>query len=82
MQPDYILAHKHSSKHKSEIFASTDCGCFYCRQIFLPTEIFDWIDNKQTAICPHCGVDAVVGSASGITVTKHLLNQMHDHWFK
>jgi len=35
-----------------------------------------------TALCPHCGIDSVIGSASGYPVSEpQFLKAMHDHWF-
>lgn len=36
MSQDLILAHRHSSNHRSELEKSSVCGCFYCSAIFLP----------------------------------------------
>lgn len=78
---DHILAHKHSSNHRGELESSALCGCFYCLSIFRPSEIVEWIDDDQTAICPKCPVDSVIGSASGFPVTKEFLKRMYDYWF-
>ena len=70
-------AHKHSSRHREEILASEVCGCFYCLATFPPGEIEDWIDEKkrvgETAICPRCGIDSVIGSQSGFPITPEFL---------
>ena len=42
--------------------------------IFLPTE-------EQTALCPKCEIDSVIGSASEFPITKDFLERMHAHWF-
>jgi hypothetical protein len=49
--------------------------------IFLPTEIQEWIDQEQTALCPKCEIDSVIGSASEFPITKDFLERMHAHWF-
>lgn len=74
-------AHKHSQHHKDEIDRSSYCGCFCCCRIFSPEEIKEWIDNNDTAICPYCGVDAVIGDSSGISITKPFLIDMYQKWF-
>jgi hypothetical protein len=91
--PDHIrTAHKHSSNHREEIVASEVCGCFYCLRTFSPSEIQDWVDELpdgsadiadvgQTALCPHCGIDSVIGSHSGIALTPEFLREMHRYWF-
>jgi hypothetical protein len=40
--------------------------CVYCAKIFPPTEINNWVDLNQhnigqTALCPYCEVDGVIG---------------------
>ncbi len=74
-------AHQHSSKHRSEILKSDLCGCFYCEKTFEPSEIVDWIDDQQTALCPKCGIDSVIGSASGFPISKDFLHEMCEYWF-
>ena len=87
MDPDaHITAHAHSSRHREEILRSALCGCFYCRKTFAPAEIEDWVDwvadERATALCPRCGIDSVIGDASGYPITEfEFLERMHVHWF-
>jgi hypothetical protein len=74
-------AHEHSSKHRSEVLASEVCACFYCGGTFAPSEINDWADSGQTALCPKCGIDSVIGSTAGFPLTKEFLDEMHKYWF-
>ena len=84
-QPDIIKAHEHSSNHYKEIVDSDICGCFYCQTIFKPSEIIEWIDEDeneigQTALCPFCGIDSVIGDKS-IELSEELLMGMKEYWF-
>lgn len=81
MPPDVRDAHKHSSKHRAEILRSDLCGCFYCEKTFEAKEIEDWIDDQKTALCPKCGIDSVIGSASGFPIKKKFLHEMCEYWF-
>ena len=36
----------------------------------------------STALCPRCGIDAVIGSESGYPVTKRFLERMQAQWFE
>ena len=79
-------AHKHSIRHRAEIEASAVCGCFYCKKTFAPSEIEDWTDTRnpvseQTALCPRCGIDSVIGDKSGFAITPEFLAEMHKAWF-
>jgi hypothetical protein len=67
--------------HREEVMASAECGCFYCLSIFPTSRIVEWIDEGQTALCPECLVDSVIGSASGYAITREFLERMHAHWF-
>jgi hypothetical protein len=82
---DYIRAHRHSSRHREEVLASAQCGCFYCGAVFPPSEIESWVDDwedvGQTALCPRCGIDSVIGSESGYPLTEEFLARMKAHWF-
>ena len=80
--PAYVRAHKHASRHRKEIELSDACGCFYCLEKFAPSEIHEWIDDGTTAMCPRCGIDSVVGSASGFSLSRDFLGRMHSYWFE
>ncbi len=69
--------------NKEEILKSTFVGCFYCKRIYSPAEIEEWIPDKagETAMCPHCAIDSVIGDASGIELTSKFLEEMHERWF-
>ena len=82
----YERAHRHSIDHRIEVLQSDLCGCFYCRKTFPPTTIREWTDEVggigQTALCPRCGIDSVIGSASGFPVQKlDFLREMRRHFF-
>lgn len=78
---NHILAHNNSSYHRKELFASDICGCFYCLKTFNSNEIKEWIDSNDSALCPYCGIDAVIGSSSGYNIDKDFLKEMKDYWF-
>ena len=80
---DYILAYQFSTNNQKQLEQSSICGCFYCGKIFNPIEITQWLSEKSgTAICPHCGVDSVIGESSGsFHITEQLLKCMHQYWF-
>ncbi len=79
---DPIAAHRHSINHRPQLTGDKVCGCFYCLAIFDPAEIEEWIpDTCGTAICPHCGIDSVIGESSGYPITTEFLREMHGHWF-
>jgi hypothetical protein len=92
MVTDLDRAHKHSIRHREEILRSELCGCFGCLAIFSPSAITEWTDMPLdehdealdvgiTALCPKCGIDSVIGSASGFPITQEFLAQMELRWF-
>jgi hypothetical protein len=88
-------AHTHCTRNGIELEKSTTCGCFYCTSIFPPSEIVDWVEEKSegkidiaanakansTALCPRCGIDSVIGSASGFPITTEFLTELKTYWF-
>lgn len=77
----YTDAHKHASRHRAELDSSGICGCFFCFRTFTAKDIKAWIDSDQTALCPRCGIDSVIGSASGHAIEDRFLRKMHQHYF-
>jgi NAD-dependent SIR2 family protein deacetylase len=78
---DLVEAHRHSSDHREMILASALVGCFYCLEVFPPKSIRDWIDGGQTALCPNCGVDALLGDKIGVAMKRPFLEKMRVKWF-
>ncbi len=74
-------AHKASKDHRQQVEKSDKCGCFFCLNIFNPSEILEWVDDNKTAVCPNCGTDAVVASASGFEIITDFLKRMNKRWF-
>jgi hypothetical protein len=72
--------HGHTRANREELEASEACGCIACERIYFPSEIVGWAE-EVTALCPHCGADAVVGSASGIPIIPGVLRRAHERWF-
>lgn len=63
---------KHTKKNELEILNSHDAFCLFCRHHFSAREIKDWAEDDSgsvNAICPECGMDSVVGDASGFSLT-------------
>ena len=73
----YTAALQHAANHRGELGESKHCGCFFCFRTFSPTEIKTWIDKSQTALCPRCGIDAVIGTASGFQIDNVFLRKLN-----
>ena len=74
-------AHRHSSLNRVEIEQSRRCGCFSCGRVFDTTEVEEYTDDGETALCPYCSVDSVIGDASGIELNPRLLNELNQMYF-
>lgn len=78
-------AHRHSINHRAELLAGTLCGCFHCCTTFAAAEITAWTDSVgdegQTALCPRCGIDAVLGERAGFELSDTFLQEMKRYWF-
>lgn len=78
-------AHEHSSNNRLEISSSSICGCFHCCKSFEAKKVTNWIKERlggETAMCPLCNIDSVIGDASGYPVTdEEFLHVMNGHWF-
>ena len=76
-------AHKASYANKKRLSVLQKCGCFYCMKLFSSEEIEDWsVDQPDwTAVCPYCGIDAVIGEEAGFPLTEDFLEEMYKEWF-
>ncbi|MEI6221952.1 MAG: cytoplasmic protein [bacterium] len=82
---DTILeaVHKMSSWHKAMLMEAKIYGCFYCLTITTLEQnpIKDWCDEGQTALCPRCGIDAIIPQHTTYLLTPDLLQAMNNYWF-
>ena len=88
---DLESIHKFCSRNRHLLARSSRAGCFYCQAMFDPSVIMDWVDGRQaetgrlddgvTALCPLCGIDAVLPGAAPIILDGALLAEMHHHFF-
>ncbi len=91
---ELLAAYRYVSNNHAQIEASETCGCCACMQIFPPQEIVAWagldfqnmndpqaVDN-QTALCPRCGSEAVLGDKAGYPINGAFLARMNEAWFQ
>lgn len=82
MDARVIPAHSFSMNNGPMLRQDKRCGCFYCLRVFDPSEIEEWIeDERDTALCPYCGIDSVIGESSGYPLTREFLAEMQQYWF-
>ena len=88
---DLDAVHTFASQNRPLLALSSRAGCFACCRMFAPREITVWVDGAAvaaddrvdgvTALCPYCGVDAVLPSLSYSALTDRLLADMQQRWF-
>ena len=79
-------AHVHAKHHRKDVEAGP-CGCFYCLSTFDGLAVAEWIDRAgekaTTALCPRCGIDAVLPAARSLPIDDpEFLEGMHRVWFE
>lgn len=78
---DLKQTHDFCYKHRESVLSSDLCGCFYCCKIFKPDQIKEWVDQDETALCPHCCIDSVLGHNDVSDLSEDFLRKMHAYWF-
>lgn len=75
--------HKHTFQNREEIERSTMCGCASCGTIFPAKDVVDYFSDTagDTAVCPECAIDAVIGDACGLPVNEQVMRQLNKAWF-
>ena len=85
MRPHKVaVAQNFSSNNRSLLKGSKECGCYYCCKVFSPSLIEDWLEEEvgDTALCPFCGIDAVIGDKSGKEFMEQaFLEKLREYWF-
>lgn len=81
-----MSAYTPASMHRYDLLNCNECGCYYCLSIFSPKEITEWCDTNAsgiglTAICPRCGVDAVIGARASDHVDPNYLQELRREGF-
>lgn len=74
-------AHRHSERNKKALASAERCGCFYCCAIFSPVAIKEWVEEEDTALCPHCSIDSVIPELPLLPLSTEFLEEMCELWF-
>lgn len=58
-------------------------GCYYCAEVYVLAEhpIQEWVDGKQTALCPVCGIDAVIPKLRSISFDEIDMKRLQEKMF-
>ena len=81
--PEFEKIFAHTVGNDLEILHSEKCSCIFCRHTINARDVQDWIsdDRGVTAICPECGMDALVGDASGYHFDHETLKDLNLAFF-
>lgn len=79
IDPKLIELQKHTHNNEIEILHSKTCSCIFCRQTYDARTVNDWINDEHgmSAICPECGMDAVIGDNGGEPLDKVTLKELN-----
>lgn len=73
--------HAYCKNNKELIIKANKCYCFHCKKIMESNEVVSFIDNKDTALCPYCGVDAIIPDSIDEKIDEELIEDMNKYWF-
>lgn len=74
------VAHRESTHHRDALRQVGRGCCFYCLRRFAVAGVERWIDDGETALCPHCGIDAVLPDRGDLSDER--LGTMHHMFFE
>jgi predicted nucleic acid-binding Zn-ribbon protein len=78
---DIRVVPKLAMHNKKALAKVNECVCYYCSKVFSPGEITEWVDNNDTAMCPHCGIDSVIPVYEESDKDADFLAKLHKYWF-
>jgi len=50
--------------NRERVTQAPTCGCFHCLAMFPSSDVHEWVDDGRTALCPRCGIDAVLADVT------------------
>ncbi len=78
----YEKLHAYSSSNKDLIEESTICYCFHCQKKMDSKEIVNYLkEGSGTALCPYCGVDAILPDSVEEEINDEIITGMNKYWF-
>lgn len=77
MQADAIELELKATNNREALKHTLHASCFSCIQTFGSWQVTVWVDYGKTAVCPLCGVDAVI---PGI-IPYEVLRKLNHEWF-
>lgn len=76
------LTRARSHNHWELLRKSHYCACFHCTEFFFADKVREFTDGNNTALCPFCGVDAVVPHVEEVCeLSAPLIKAMNARFF-
>jgi hypothetical protein len=69
---EYTSNATHSYRNKHTLSSSNTIVCYFCFNYMKPNDITEYTDNGETALCPHCNVNAVIGDHSKLPINDEM----------
>lgn len=73
-----LYAAYQSFNNRAALARARVAGCYSCLITFPPGWIVAWTHDDSTALCPRCGVDAVLPDVDDAAT----LRAAHDRWYQ
>lgn len=77
-EAELLEKHRRSIRNRDRLTGR--CACFHCLSRFEADQVTRWVDDGETATCPFCAIDSVLGPID-LSGTEDVLEQMHERWF-
>ena len=79
--------YRYCTNNREQLGDDEFCGCFSCGRVFSTSEIHEWSCEEKngegvTAICPYCGIDAVISESEGLPLTHDFLQLLNRYSFE
>jgi hypothetical protein len=73
--------HKLSRDNKRMLKSVDEGVCYFCGLTCKYEDVKVWVRNETTALCPHCGIDAVIPVYAPYVKSEKTIGMMMVRWF-
>ena len=77
----YKKLHTYSVHNKKMVEESENCHCYYCQSTVDSGSVESYADDGETALCPRCGINALIPDSVDEKIDANVLHDMHEYWF-
>ncbi len=78
---DFRIVPKFAIHNRKLLDKVSECACYHCCKVYQPSDIKEWTDKDDTALCPLCGVDAVLPIYEESEKEIEFLTKLNKYWF-